>query len=441
MRKTLLVLAAGVAALTASAVAAKVGHFSRLPAGAIASNPFTEADLEKLLAKNPATGRPVDSINELVPLLPRELRSNFTFVYDSRSPFRSSISPDRPRVILFSNDGRLVLTYTGDASQPGADLLETMSFDDKASKFELHAFLLPAAERRDWRPTPEAANCASCHGADARPIFDAYPLWPGFYGSVLDTFPRDRAGLAEEKEYEAFLAATAKTEPYRSLIFRPGSPVSPYLDPSRFRENVSQFGPQAFPFMPSARLGMALTDLNRARIYRKLSEGKDFKGHEKQLLAELLECGQSPGPSPRTIASVKDQLLRENADRLKRLGLRPGDPRPNRDDMEELNNIRSVAEIEDVAARAGADRSDWSMAFEPGSLAFYDGILSGIYGRKSYRLKEDLIFELLLHLAENEPAFRPYFLEESLLAEFGYPFGNRIDLGLALTSCRLLTGG
>ncbi|MBV9218001.1 MAG: hypothetical protein JO366_17410, partial [Methylobacteriaceae bacterium] len=110
MRKTLLVLAAGVAALTASAVAAKVGHFSRLPAGAIASNPFTEADLEKLLAKNPATGRPVDSINELVPLLPRELRSNFTFVYDSRSPFRSSISPDRPRVILFSNDGRLVLT-------------------------------------------------------------------------------------------------------------------------------------------------------------------------------------------------------------------------------------------------------------------------------------------------------------------------------------------
>ena len=73
--------------------------------------PFTEARLRELLKHNPQTGRPVDSVAELVPLLPDELRKNFTFVYDSRSPFKASITPQLPRVILFSDDGRLVLTF------------------------------------------------------------------------------------------------------------------------------------------------------------------------------------------------------------------------------------------------------------------------------------------------------------------------------------------
>src|SRR5215469_16117641 len=71
-----------------------------------ADEPFTDARLQELLQKNPETGLPVDSISELIPLLPRELRENFTFVYDSRSPFRSGISPEFPRVILFTNDAR-----------------------------------------------------------------------------------------------------------------------------------------------------------------------------------------------------------------------------------------------------------------------------------------------------------------------------------------------
>src|SRR5579864_6638262 len=81
-----------------------------VPAAAAESEPFTEAKLRELLARNPQTGRPVDSVAELVPLLPAELRRNFTFVHDSRSPFKASITPQRPRVILFTDDTRLVLT-------------------------------------------------------------------------------------------------------------------------------------------------------------------------------------------------------------------------------------------------------------------------------------------------------------------------------------------
>src|SRR5215467_7632885 len=86
---------------------------------AAGDGPFTEARLQELLQHNPSTGRPVDSIAELVPLLPEELRKNFTFVYDSRSPFKSGISGEYPRVILFTDDARLILTFIGDERQPG----------------------------------------------------------------------------------------------------------------------------------------------------------------------------------------------------------------------------------------------------------------------------------------------------------------------------------
>src|SRR5262252_10690193 len=87
-------------------------------AAADGEGPFTEARLQALLQKSPVTGQPVDSIAELVPLLPEELRRNFTFVYDSRSPFKSGISPEYPRVILFTDDARLILTFIGDERQP-----------------------------------------------------------------------------------------------------------------------------------------------------------------------------------------------------------------------------------------------------------------------------------------------------------------------------------
>jgi hypothetical protein len=410
------------------------------PALAEDYQPFTEARLHELLQQNPTTGRPVDSISELIPLLPRELRENFTFVYDSRSPFRSGISPEFPRVILFTNDARLVLTFIGDERQPGFDLLETMSFDYESATFALHAYLLPAAERRSWRPSAEDARCARCHGADARPIFDSYPLWPGYYGSVLDTFPHDRIGQKEAKNYAAFQAAAAKTGVYKDLIYPADSPVSPFLDPRLFHDNTTQLNPKVFPYLPSARLGMALTELNRQRIYRKLAAGEGFAANEKQLLAKLLECRPGDAPDRTAMRSIDEQLRHENAARLKRLGVLPGDPKKSRDDMQELQFVRELAEIDWVAKRAGVDRSDWSMAMEPGSLAFFDGILSGIYDGKSYYLKEDLIFEFLSHLIDREPTFRKYFVWGNVFEDYGYPFGHRLDLGAAAKSCSLLNG-
>src|SRR5215472_13431202 len=207
---------------------------TRPAAAADGDGPFTEARLRQLLARNPQTGQPVDSVSELVPLLPEELRQNFALVYDSRSPFKASITPERPRVILFTDDARLVLTFIGDE---------------------------PAAQRRAWRPSAAEAKCERCHGADSRPIYDSYPLWPGYHGAVLDTFPKDRLRQRDRKNFAAFRAGAANTGAYKDLIYPEGSPVTPFLDPRLF----------------NARFGTAL---NRQRIYRKLAAGPRFAADE-----------------------------------------------------------------------------------------------------------------------------------------------------------------
>lgn len=409
------------------------------PTAQVPSPPaFDLTSLKVLLARNPKTGRPVESIEELVPLLPLELRQNFTLVYDSRSPFKGSIGPLHPRVVMFTDDAKLVLTFTGDPDRPGHDLLETMAFDDKAAAFRFEAHLLPAAAKTGWRPGPEAENCAACHGQDPRPIFDSYPLWPGFYGSVLDTFFNDRLGRAELKNYKAFLAGPAKTGVYRTLVFRPGSPVTPFLDPRRVRHNTVELDPKAFPFVPSARLGMALTELNRKRIYRKLAAAPRFAAEERRLLAELLECKGAPRPPAAAYAAVNKALYAEDKARRDRLGGLPSDPHQSVYGMEELKFVRELTELDDVARRAGADRSDWSMALEPGSLAFFDGILSGIHKGRSYYLKEDLIYEIMEHLSRRDPSYNPYFAWTLAYGSFGYPFGTRPEIGYALKACRKL---
>jgi hypothetical protein len=137
--------------------------------------------------------------------------------------------------------------------------------------------------------------------------------------------------------------------------------------------------------------------------------------------------------------AVFDALKSENAARIKRMGLQPSDPHKDRNDMQELMFIRELTEIDMVAKMAGVDRSDWSMALEPGSLAFFDGVLSGISNGRSYYLKEDLILELLSHLRQREPVFAKYFSAENVLEDYGYPFGTVVDLARAAKSCHLLT--
>lgn len=398
-----------------------------------------------LIKNNPTTGKPTQNLEELVGNLPLELRSNYTFIYQSRGPHGGLGDPkasavDRlyPRAVLFSNDGKVTLAFTSHPKKPGYNVVEAIRYRDEGARFELYRYALAeAAPEEHIDPSNGIANpqsCLRCHGQDPRPISDSYPLWPGFYGSVRDTFPK---GSKELKWYKKFLASTAKTGPFKNLVWLKDTSVPPYLDPKHYDPNSAEGAIEEMKFLPNTRLGMAWTELNRKRIQRKIKSSPLYKTYRYALLSGFLGCEGMP-ISEGEINKTYSEIAIENEDRIKRLGTHPQGPNQGSLDMMELAFYGNAVQVDYLARVLKVSRSDWAMAFEKDSFSFFDGILSGIHDGMDFYMKEDFMLEMLRDVAQEEPAFKPYFQSYLAYTTMNYPFGERLDFTSALQACSLL---
>lgn len=412
-----------VAACGAGAAAPATPRDTNLPPGEARYRALT-----KLLAN-------ADSTADLVPQLPEDLRANFTLVFATRSA-QTSVDPVHPRVVMFGTDARLIVAFTGDPHGRDLDTVEVLRFRDDTRAFELAQFVLPAAVRRDpalaaaardnGAPNPRA--CLKCHGSDPRPIFDTYPVWPGFYGSAQDGFAASPTELAD---YRAFQAArdADPTSVYRGLIYPPGSSVSPYA--------LADAEDQTGKWAPNMRFGMALTERNRARIARMLEASPRFLRYRDKLVAGLLGCEPLPIDSAAR-GHVLRAIAAEDAAKLDRAGIHDKDLR-HKLRMTELASAANVTELDYLARVLDVSRADWSMALEPGALALYDGILSGrvIDGTlpRDFYIKEDFLYEMLQAAAIADPATAPVFGRKPYAIHGRV--GQRLDLRRAIAGCRV----
>jgi hypothetical protein len=209
------------------------------------------------------------------------------------------------------------------------------------------------------------------------------------------------------------------------------------LDPKYYNPNTVEGGFDELKFVPNTRLGMAWTELNRKRLQRKIKNSPEYRRLRYALLSGLLGCEKLP--IPRTAQEeTYGKVYAENEDRLVRIGYRPQGPEASELDMMELGMYENMTEIEYLAQALKVDRADWSMAYENNSQSFFDGILSGIYEDKDFYLKEDFILEMLRDLSTEDPDLRPFFKTYGSYQQFGYPFGERLELGTALGACEVL---
>src|SRR3977135_1552999 len=116
-------------------------------------------------------------------------------------------------------------------------------------------------------------------------------------------------------------------------------PVSPFLDPRVFKEDTVELDASELPLLPNARLGIALTELNRARIPRKIVAGPTYAANEKEILAKLMSCRPGERPDQKAMQAVAQQLLSENAARLKRLRLKARDTEKKRNPHPEIQAV------------------------------------------------------------------------------------------------------
>lgn len=144
------------------------------------------------------------SVEETLKLI-TERRPKFlthaTFAYGSRS--LQSSTYENPRAIVFSGDAETILSFNGEPGQRGYERLEMICFNEPEKTFEFHDIAFPKEanstdELEDLTASEQAQNfahtngrsnrdCRMCHQTPARPNWDAYPFWPGFYGAVDDS--------------------------------------------------------------------------------------------------------------------------------------------------------------------------------------------------------------------------------------------------------------
>lgn len=193
------------------------------------------------------------------------LLRSFTLMYGSQSLFRADITPLHPRVI-FHKDG-LFAAVNGDPTKDSYRFLEAIEFTTAEREFDFYLVEFPPPGSSlpvKFERNPE--SCTACHGRALRPLWGAYPLWPGAFGSVNDAFtPTEEAHFAS---FASRLAAPGMRR-YRHFMTRAED----------FAVNVANIG-----------LGVHLSYLNYNRMQTRLLNSPAYRPYRFALLGASLGC-------------------------------------------------------------------------------------------------------------------------------------------------------
>jgi len=202
--------------------ALKIGIFVTLLLGSELSLGYSVEAFNHLVKTEQST-----SPEGILSALPKSLRSRYALLFKSRSLQGASFKD--PRVILFGDDARFVITFNGSPDQKGYSEIEVMEFDDQSETFSFHE--VSYSEVPGQRPKVEVSDtnpqkCLQCHGDPPRPIWDTSPSWPGAYGERY----RNPLGKIEQEGLAEFLSIQPNHSRYRIL-----------LDTERFRLEFKEY--------------------------------------------------------------------------------------------------------------------------------------------------------------------------------------------------------
>ena len=240
--------------------------------------------LDRVFSKYPN----IKSIDELIEKVPMEFRENWTAVYKSNGLTRSITSPENPRVIMFSNDSKLIFTFAncqGETEEyPLCEKLEALDFDESENKWKLKLYALPGKNsNKEVFTRVNPRGCMNCHGVDIKPIWEPYNYWIGVYGSIGNDKEEIMAkGSKELFYYQKFTEKHWKradgSKRYKSLVLRETKATTTYT-PTGFGKNQA----------PNKELTLKLYNQHFKKMAKDLWESHtDLK--EKLLLTWWSRC-------------------------------------------------------------------------------------------------------------------------------------------------------
>ena len=240
---------------------------------------------------------------ELMACLPASMRKNYVLMYDTGSP--QCASADSPRLVLFSDDGRSMVSFPGKHGAPGCDSssVEFVGFNSKNKRYEPAKLIFDKQGKPHFHSSPseETGKCTQCHDNDFHPNWSAYPAWPGAYGG---NHSRIKLGTVEAKNFALFIAKAGKDPIYSQLVPVPSQkgPYSMTVDTTSGELN--------------GKLNMAIVRRNSERIARKFKETAGYDRLKYRLLSGLL-AGLNPslkGCQPFDPGEMKEMMVAVSGD-------------------------------------------------------------------------------------------------------------------------------
>lgn len=162
------------------------------------------------------------SIEEFIGGFAAGTRANHGLIYKSRSLQSSSVT--RPRIIFVSPNANVAIGIETDPQSKGYNDLEMFTFDKEKKKFEFREILFDKAGISSISD-PNPSKCLACHQGKfgAKPIFDPFSAWGGFFGAKdMDPHPRERSA------YFDFLESKNKEPGRFDLLLDPAIPEARY---------------------------------------------------------------------------------------------------------------------------------------------------------------------------------------------------------------------
>ena len=185
------------------------------------------------------------TLSEFLSQLPLEFRSYRLVAYESRSSQKFEYSVDKAqfRYVLTGPSGNFALAFVDSGETEGPSSFEFFEFRAATNDYAFGEVSFPttpgaAIEFKDGgygsdpsgRVTaallPVPTSCRGCHTVDFRPIWEAYPFWPGFFGAMAsrvgffsDTWDGFRSKTIKVSEKAIFEKWASKPTPASVKIF------------------------------------------------------------------------------------------------------------------------------------------------------------------------------------------------------------------------------
>jgi hypothetical protein len=313
------------------------------------------------------------SIEAVLNALPVDLRSRYVLMFSSRSLQQASFR--EPRVILYSADGRLIVSFNGHPTQAGYEALEIAEFDADEAKFRFRELRF-AGPSDDTPLVAESAadpvRCQRCHGSPVRPIWDMPPLWPGAYGERY----RQNLSAAEREGIRDFLRRQAAHPRYRALIG-----AERFVERTTYHPDAHSEYDGAYREPPNAEFAELLSRLNMQALARQFVIQPRFASAQFALLgAAEGTCGSVSQFLPESDRAEAERSLQgfsaasrllnarqAEAKRARALARSGGTDLPTGESSSaaSLMDVRFLAE-----ALLGQSAREWTLELEKGTYDF-----------------------------------------------------------------------